>query len=140
MRIKLFFGVIFTYILLTGCEDIEECNLEYYLQTDAPTLIETNGYYRLKFLPEYVQTFATLRAKTGSFDEYQKVKWIANKHMLINNIHTDIINGSSYTDEAGEAFTVLGVYEQLIGDTITVYCGYNNMCYNFIDSLKVIIE
>jgi hypothetical protein len=34
----------------------------------------------------------------------------------------------------------LGVWEEFLGDTVTVYCGYKDMCLDYIDSLKVIIE
>jgi hypothetical protein len=52
-----------------------------------------------------------------------------------------LVNSTSYTDGGGYAYTVLGVWEEFIGDTIIVYCGYEDMCsLRYIDSLKVIIE
>ena len=38
----------------------------------------------------------------------------------------DLVNSSSYTDDEGVAHTVLGVWEQFVGDTIKVYSGYSN--------------
>ena len=39
------------------------------------------------------------------------------------------------------AYTVLGIWEEFIGDTIKVYCGYKNNCQiTYTDSLEVIIE
>ena len=96
-------------------------------------------YYELKFLPDYIQTFTTLRAQTGS--EYQKVSWISNKEIEIAGIRTNLVNSASYTDSDGNAYIVLGVWEEFISDRITVYCGYEDMCsLRYIDSLKVIIE
>ena len=142
MKIKLTFWVIFTYILLTGCgyNEQEECYANHHLEIDAPSLLKTGDYYRLEFLHDYTQTFSTLRAETGSTEEYQKLAWISDKEILIENIWTNLVNRASYTDEDGDAYTVLGVWEEFIGDTITIYCGYNDMCFYFIDSLKVIVE
>ena len=56
-------------------------------------------------------------------------------------IWTNLVNGSSYTDGNGEAFTVLGVYSNFIGDTIKVYCGYeDNENIHYLDSLEVIVQ
>ena len=142
MKIKLIFTVIFTYILLTGCEDNiqEECYSNHHLEIDAPSLQKPNDYYRLEYLSDYVQTFTTLRANTNSTDEYQKLAWVSNREILISGYWTNLVNRTSYTDDDGYAYTVLGVWEEFIGDTITVYCGYEDMCFHFIDSLKVIIE
>ena len=77
MKIKLTFWVIFTYILLIGCgyNEQEECYANHHLEIDAPDLLKTNGYYRLEFLHDYTQTFSTLRAETGSTEEYQKLAY-----------------------------------------------------------------
>ena len=142
MKIKLIFTVIFIYILLIGCEDNiqNECFTNNFLELDAPSLSKIDGYYRLEFLHDYIQTFSTLRAETGSTEEYQKLAWISDKEILIENIWTNLVNKAAYTDENGDAYTVLGVWEEFIGDTITIYCGYEDMCYHFIDSLKVIVN
>ena len=140
MKIKLFFGIIFTYILLIGCEDVQTHNSNLYLEIDAPGLVKVDGYYMLSLTDEYHQTISVLRAQTGSYSEPQKLEWAANRQIIVNNISTDIVNSTSYTDDIGEAFTVLGVVNDLVYDTITVYCGYNDGYSNFIDSLKVIVE
>jgi hypothetical protein len=140
MKIKSIFWVIFIYILLTGCADtLDDCHSDYYLEIDAPSLEKDSGYYELEFLPDYIQTFTTLHAQTGS--EYQKVSWVSNKEIEIAGVWTNLVNHTSYTDSNGEAYTVLGVWGEFIGDTITVYCGYKDMCaLHYVDSLKVIIE
>ena len=91
----------------------------------------------LIFLIDYIQTFTTLQARTGN--EYQKIEWISNKEIKINNVWTNLVNSASYTDINGEAFTALGVWEEFINDTITVYCGYNDEYNHYVDSLKVIV-
>ena len=140
MKIKLIFWVIFIYILLTGCVDtIDKCYNDYYLEIDAPSLEKSSGYYELEFLSGYIQTFTTLQAQTGS--EYQKISWISDKEIELGGVWTNLVNPVSYTDDSGKAYTVLGVWEEFISDTITVYCGYEDMCsIHYIDSLKVIIE
>ena len=140
MKIKSIFWVIFIYILSAGCTDtLDECYSNYYLEIDAPSLEKSSGYYELEFLSDYIQTFTTLRAQTGS--EYQKILWVSNKEIEIDGIWTNLVNHSSYTDSSGEAYTVLGVREEFINDTITIYCGYNDMCkLHYIDSLEIIIE
>ena len=135
---------IFMYILLVGCDTyILTCD-DCYLDIEAPSLqMDDNGYYHIEFLDSYVQTFSTLEAETGITDYNQKVNWISNKEILIDGYWTNLVNGSSYTDysEGGKAYTVLGVWENFIGDTIKVYSGYTDNCnINHIDSLEVVID
>ena len=136
---KMVFWVIFIYILLVGCEDVN--HRVRFLNIDAPDLEKTNGFYEMAHLEDYIQTFATIRAKTGSFDEYQKLQWISNKEINIGGYWINPVNNISYTDENGEAFTVFSIWEELINDTITVYCGYHDEYNNhYVDSLKIIIN
>ena len=136
---------IFIYILCVGCETshtmvCEDC----YLNISAPSLdIDENGYYHMEWLEGYVQTFSTLTAKTGL--DYQKVQWVSNKEINIEHYGqdnwTNLVNTSSYTNDEGVAHTVLGVWEQFVGDTIKVYSGYTNNCnIQYIDSLKVVVN
>ena len=142
MKIKLFFWIIFTYILLTGCEDLtqKECCTDHYLDIDAQNLSNINGYYELEFLDGYAQTFTSIRAKTNSKNEYQKLAWIADKEIFIEGFWINLVNMNSYTNKNGESFTVLAVWEEFIGDTITIYCAYDDNCFSFLDSLKVIVN
>ena len=116
------------------------CFTDNLLELDVPSLQKTDGYYRLEYLHDYTQTFATIRANTNSTDEYQKLVWVSNKEILIDGYWINLVNKNSYTDNDGYAYTVLGVWEEFLGDTVTVYCGYKDMCLDYIDSLKVIIE
>ena len=142
MKIKSIFWIVFAYILLIGCESNlnSECYSNNYLEITASNLSKIGEFYELQFLQDYIQTFSTIKAETGSVDAYQKLSWISNKEIFVNGYWTNLVNRSSYTDEKGEAYTVLGVWEEFIGDTVIVYCWYDDMCFDFIDSLKVIIR
>jgi|TARA_Y100000310_G_scaffold250147_1_gene256302 hypothetical protein len=138
---------IFIYVmLLIGCNSQTGLmNCEYsYLDISAPSLEQDeNGYYHMEFLDNYIQTFSTLNAETGL--SYEKISWITDKqynveYMGINN-WVYLVNTDSYTDREGIAHTVLGVWEDFIGDTIKVYCGYVDNCQiTYVDSLGVIVE
>ena len=142
--------------MFIGCETpILGCDI-CHLNVSAPNLeIDQNGYYHLKFLGgyntdyneyhefDYIQTFTTLKADIGLSEK--KVGWATNKMYSIehmgNDYWTELVNKHTYSDDEGIAYTVLGIWEEFIGDTITVYCGYEDMCaLHYIDSLKVIIE
>ena len=64
-----------------------------------------------------------------------------NKEIWIGNEWVNLVNEASYTDELGEAHTVLGIWNEFIGDTVKVYAGYNDEYDNhYLDSLEVIIK
>ena len=132
--------ILVTYLLLISCEDRQYCS-EHFLEIEAPNLQFSNGFYRMEYLPQYMQTFTTLKASTGSIGQYQKLAWMSNREILIRDVWTNTVNMMSYTDEYGEAYTVLSAWEQFINDTITVYCGFEDDCgKHYSDSLKVIID
>ena len=136
---------IFTYtLLLTSCDSDSlsgptDCDDSGFLSISAPNLdVDENGYYTMDFLTDYIQTFTTLDAETGR--SYEKVAWQSNKEILISGHWTQLVNGSSYTDDEGIAHTVLGVWEVFRGDTIKVWSGYTTDCgVHRLDSLEVII-
>jgi len=153
--VKNLFLVIFISVLITGCDnqyivepdlweledEIENTEVDYFLVLESYLPLDENGYYVMEFLNSYNQTFNTLSAETGSPDYYQKVAWISNKEIWMGNQWINIVNESSYTDEYGQAHTVLGVWPEFIGDTIKVYAGYNDQYENhYLDSLEVIIK
>ena len=126
---------------MVGCESPLVCE-GCYLDIKAPDLtLDNNGYHHMEFLDSYIQTFSTLEAETGITSYNQKVKWISNKEILIANHWTNLVNQSSYTDNDGKAYTVLGVWKNFIGDTVKVYSGYTDNCNILhVDSLEVVIE
>jgi len=136
---------IFIYVLFVGCDtSLTPCIDDCYLDVSAPSLeMDENGYYHMEWLDGYVQTFSTLKADTGV--DYQRVGWVTNRQINIQYNGTDnltsLVNTSSYTDSEGIAHTVLGVWEEFVGDTIKVYCGYTSSCdLQYIDSLEVIVN
>ena len=130
---------------MVGCNSspLESCDSESNLVMNAPDLMQDgNGYYHMFFNTDYVQTFSTLKAEVGV--EYWPVGWISNKEYMIPFMGTEnwtnLVNQSSYSDDEGNAYTVLGVWEEFIGDTIKVYCFYDNECdIHLVDSLEVIL-
>ena len=148
--VKKLFIYIFIYTLLVGCDTQNvltnsECDSEFeYMDVTAPSLeMDGNGYYHIEWLGGYVQTFSTLTVETGL--DYREVQWVSNKEINLQYFGqdnwTNLVNTSSYTDDEGVAHTVLGVWEVMITDTITVYAGYYDECdIEHIDSIKVIVD
>ena len=137
--------------IITEQEDIvdndfvEKNNVDYYLDLESYLDINEDGYYEMMFLNNYVQTFTTLTAKTGSYNNYQLLYWETNRihtiHWMGSEFETDLINHHSYTDEIGEAHTVFGPWSEFIGDTVTVYASYEDEYNNnYLDSLIIIIR
>ena len=141
---------IFIYTLLVGCDSNSDpnsilgtCDSNCYLDISAPSLeMDNNGYYHMTFLSDYIQTFATLEARTGSDNSWRKVKWLSNKEMNMGNDEwANVVNKNSYANEEGLAITILGVWGIFVRDTITVYAGYKDKCdIQYVDSLKVVID
>ena len=137
---------IFIYILSIGCSDnlinsdsCVDCKLE--LSIDELN-IDNNGYYHLYFNEDYIQTFTKIKADVGK--EYKYVGWTSDTYFIIETYgyeeYVNVVNGFSYSNDGGFAYTMLGVYEENIGDTIIVYCGYyDNYGVQHLDSLGVII-
>ena len=131
-------------MLMIGCNSQSMVCEDCYLDMSAPDLqIDENGYYHIEWLDGYVQTFSTLSAETGL--SYEKISWTTDKQYNIQHMGTDnwtyLVNMSSYTNDDGTAHTVLGVWEEFVGDTIKVYCWYMDNCQIIhTDSLGVIVE
>ena len=139
---------IFIYtigILLVGCdnptavESCDYCHLD--IETNLP--MDENGIYNLNFNNGEIQTFTQLRAFVGYEMEY--VGWTTN--VTFEGCTWDycedvpIVNGSSYTLDDGYAYTMLGVYEENIGDVATIWVGYYDEYGNqWLDSIKVKID
>jgi hypothetical protein len=140
---------IFIYVFCIGClpEDSitnsDSCsNSKLELSIDELDK-DNNGYYHLYFNNDYIQTFTKIKADVGY--EYEYVGWTSDTYFVIETNgyqeQVNVVNGSSYTNSEGFAYTMLGVYEQNIGDTIIVYCGYYDNCSTqHLNSLGVIIK
>ena len=66
--------------------------------------------------------------------------WESDSGIIYNGYWVSSVNHASYTND-GTAHTVLAVWEEQIGDTLTVYAWYRDNCdTEHIDSIKVVID
>ena len=137
--------LIFIYIYIQGCDNpVGVCQNDSFLVISSYLNQDENGYYEMEWLEGYTQPFTTLQAETGL--STKNIYWQSDRQYNVNHMGTDnwtdLVNPISYTDDDGVGNTVLGVWEEFVGDTITVYCNYT--CYDcnidYVDSLKVIIK
>ena len=144
--LKKVLSYIFIYIFMIGCESTiyypSEC-VDCILKLDIPDLNkDSNGYYRLNWLDGNIQIFAKIEADVGH--DYEFVGWTSNTYFdgcVYGYCEpVSVVNESSYSDMDGIASTLIGVYEDNIGDTAMVYCGYYRMGKQYLDSLGVIID
>ena len=118
--------------------DSIECNCGLEIYTDELTYINSlSPYYELEFEENYIQTFVTLSAQTDC-GWSQHLVWDTDYQYLINTDWVSLVNPASMTDEDGDAHVMFAAWEEFIGHTITVYCGYTDDCGNhFVDSLLI---
>ena len=141
-------------LLVVGCDADNifyngECepSADYHLEVSAPSLqIDENGYYHIEWLEGNNQTFSTLDANTGVESKTYKVMWESDSGINYNGYWVSSVNPASYTND-GVAHTVLSVWEEQIGDTITIQARYSiDECYSYgiteeyIDSIKVVVD
>ena len=136
---------IFIYTLLVGCNTQnpltnDECETDCYLNIEAPSLqMDENGYYHIEWLEGYNQTFATLEAVTNT-EGYNKIYWTSQEGIEYGGEFVSCVNPASYTSD-GIARQTMAVWEEMVGDTITIYAGFEDWCYNqHVDSIGVIVE
>jgi hypothetical protein len=129
-------------LLIVGCNSITEpieqnCNCRIDVYSNLP---KQNEIYELTFNDSYVQTFTQLYVETEC-GLHTKVSWDTNYQYRINTDWVSLVNPSSMTDEDGDGIIIFGVWEEFIGDTISVYCGYTDDCGNHhLDSIKIFIQ
>ena len=135
---------IFIYTLLIGCNTQNplnsECESDFTVNVEAPELeMDENGYYHIEWLEGYNQTFATLEAITNT-EGYNKIYWNSQQGMEYSGEFVSCVNPASYTSD-GIARQTMAVWEEMVGDTITIYAGFEDWCYNqHVDSIGVIVE
>ena len=144
---------IFIYTLLVGCEqvsmltnsvedeEIHNCESEFeYMNVSAPELeMDENGYYHIEWLEGYNQTFSTLEAETNAYG-YNKIYWNCDSGITYSGEFVSCINPASYTSD-GIARQTMAVWEEMVGDTITIYAGFTDWCYDeHVDFIKVIVK
>tara|TARA_B100000945_G_scaffold192677_1_gene154744 strand:+ start:678 stop:1133 length:456 start_codon:yes stop_codon:yes gene_type:complete len=140
---------IYTICLISiGCESnlfgpndgCEECHLE----LEAPNLpLDENGIYHLDYIDGDLQTFTQLRAYVGYGMEY--LGWESDTEYCVqmwNYIEcNDVVNPASYSGSDGYATQIMGVHQEHIGDTVTVYCGYyDNYGKQYLNSIRIKID
>ena len=151
--VKKLFIYIFIYTLLVGCDtqsiltngvedaEIYNCESEFeYMNVGAPELeMDENGYYHIEWLEGYNQKFSTLEATTNTYG-YNKIYWSCDSGIEYSGEFVSCINPASYTND-GVARQTMAVWEEMIGDTLTIYAMFEDGCYvQHIDSIKVTVE
>ncbi len=151
--VKKTFMYIFIYTLLVGCEqvsmltnsiedgEIHNCESEFeYMNIDAPDLqMDENGYYHIEWLEGYNQTFSTLETETNVYG-YNRIYWGCDSGVEYSGEFISCINPASYTSD-GVAQQTMAVWEEMIGDTLTIYSMFEDGCYiQHIDSMKVVVD
>ena len=135
---------IFIYTLLIGCNTQNplnsECESDFTVNVEAPELeMDENGYYHIEWLEGYNQTFATLEAITNT-EGYNKIYWTSQEGIEYGGEFVSCVNPASYTSD-GVARQTMAVWEEMVGDTIMIYAGFEDWCYNqHVDSIGVIVE
>ena len=140
---------IFIYtisLLFIGCENpmsVESCDY-CYLELDAPDLwMDNDGVYHLNYNDGDLQSFTKLRAYVGYELEY--LGWTTN--LSFEGCTWDycedvpVVNGSGYSSDDGYSYQMMGVMEENIGQTATIWVGYyDNYGKQWLDSIKVKID
>ena len=142
--VKKLFIYIFIYTLLVGCDTQNplnsECESDFTMNVEAPELeMDENGYYHIEWLAGYNQTFATLEAITNT-EGYNKIYWTSQEGIEYGGEFVSCVNPASYTSD-GIARQTMAVWEEMVGDTITIYAGYYDDCSNqLMDLIKVVVD
>ena len=137
---------IYTICIITiGCDNpMSNQTCDYcYLDLEAPDLPMVNGVYQLDYDDGSIQTFTQLRAYVGYEMEY--LGWTTNVSFegCTWNYCEDVpvVNQVSYSDDKGYAYQMVGVMEENIGQTATIWVGYyDNYGTQWLDSIKVKIN
>ena len=71
---------------------------------------------------------------------YNNIYWDSYNGIMYSGEFVSCVNPSSMTNN-GIAQTIMAVWEEMIGDTLTIYAGFCDWCQiHHIDSLSVVIE
>ena len=146
---------IFICVLLTGCE-VENPLVNEYQECESDVIftfmnvVDENGYYPLEWFDSNVQTFTTLYVETN-LQGYNVVNWYSDNCFEYENDCISCVNPTSYTSPnvcdgmdcvpPGTAHQTMAVWEEMIGDTITIYAEFTDWCeIQHIDSLSVVVK
>ena len=69
----------------------------------------------------------------------QHLQWETDyQYQIVEGQWTSLVNPGSMTDENGNAHVMFSAWEDFIGYTVTVYCGYTDECgVHYLDSIKI---
>jgi hypothetical protein len=96
-----------------------ECGLN--ITSELPMV---NGVYHLPYNNNLSMTYSHLYAET-SCGLHTRISWDSDyMYEIVEGQWTSLINPASMTNEDGKGTIVYGVWEDLIGSTITFYGGY----------------
>ena len=137
---------IYTICIITiGCDNpMSNQTCDYcYLDLEAHDLPMVNGVYQLDYDDGSIQTFTQLRAYVGYEMEY--LGWTTNVSFegCTWNYCEDVpvVNQVSYSDDKGYAYQMVGVMEENIGQTATIWVGYYDYYGNqWLDSIRIKIN
>ena len=123
--------------------DSNYCNLD--ISTNLALLQETldeDDYYHVEWIDGNVQTFSTLELQVN-LNEYILVNWYSDTEFCIDWMYqeecVDIVNPQSVSTN-GTSNQIMAVWEEMIGDTISIYSTFNWCQTQFLDSLKIIVD
>ena len=133
--------LIIVGLLTIGCSDFNpimsesedcDCGLEI-----TSTLPENNGINELEYNADLAQTYSILDASTEC-GWSQHIQWDSDYQYQIQGEWISLVNPASMSDEDGNAKIVFAVWEDFIGDTITIYGGYTDEHgHHFINSVRI---
>ena len=133
---RLFFLI---WLFVIGCSNTmmsEDCDCSFEISSDLPKF---NGVYEIEYNQDLAQTYSTLSCFTGcGWGEH--IQWDSDYKYRTspNDGWISLVNPASMTDEDGNGKIVFAVWEEFIGETITIYGTYTDDCgNNFLNSVKV---
>tara|TARA_Y100000992_G_C21195423_1_gene457681 strand:+ start:224 stop:655 length:432 start_codon:yes stop_codon:yes gene_type:complete len=135
-------GLLLIGLFLIGCSDnfepapdCNDCGLELYASN---LQIESDGSYKLEYNQDLTQTYTMLDATTDC-GWSQHLQWETDyQYQITEGQWTSLVNPGSMTDENGDAHVMFSAWEDFIGYTVTVQCGYTDECgVHYLESIKI---
>ena len=129
-------------LFLIGCSDnfepapaCNDCGLELYASN---LQMDSDGSYKLEYNQDLTQTYTMLGATTDCGGS-QHLQWETDyQYQITEGQWTSLVNPGSMTDENGNAHVMFSAWEDFIGYTVTVQCGYTDECgVHYLESIKI---
>ena len=135
-------GLLLIGLFLIGCSDnfepapdCNDCGLELYASN---LQMDSDGSYKLEYNQDLTQTYTMLGATTDC-GWSQHLQWETDyQYQITEGQWTSLVNPGSMTDENGDAHVMFSAWEDFIGYTVTVQCGYTDECgVHYLESIKI---